>query len=157
MQDVASVLTDRFAEILARLPADLDLDDLAMESKAIQRRREVVDGAALLRIALARGPGGLSLRQTAAWASMQGIAELSNPGVKYRLDQATEFLAALVERLLAAKLPGPELRWPGRTLRLSSSSMVGQQMAVSFGIKLDDSLVNGAVEVIRAGEGLMSE
>src|SRR4051812_11677797 len=41
--------------------------------------------------------------------------------------------------------------------RLSSSSMVGQQMAVSFGIKLDDSLVNGAVEVIRAGEGLMSE
>src|SRR4029453_14700991 len=40
---------------------------------------------------------------------------------------------------------------------LSSSSMVGQQMAVSFGIKLDDSLVNGAVEVIRAGERLMSE
>src|SRR3954449_8953933 len=140
MQDAGSVLTDRFAEVLARLPADLDLDDLAMESKAIQRRREVVDGAALLRIALARGPGhapirghdgvallrialargpgGLSLRQTAAWASMQGIAELSNPGVKYRLDQATEFLAALVERLLAAKLPGPELRWPGRTVRL---------------------------------------
>src|SRR4051812_4371733 len=80
MQDAASVLTDRFAEVLARLPADLDLDDLAMESKAIQRRRAVVDGAALLRIALARGPGGLSLRQTAAWASMQGIAELSNPG-----------------------------------------------------------------------------
>src|SRR5205814_4171350 len=42
-------------------------------------------------------------------------------------------------------------------LMLSSSSMVGHQMAVSFGIKLDDSLVNGAVEVIRAGEGLMSE
>ena len=40
---------------------------------------------------------------------------------------------------------------------LSSSSMVGQQMAVSFGIKLGDSLVNGAVEVIRAGERLMSE
>src|SRR3954468_18236137 len=55
MQDAASVLTDRLAEVLARLPADLDLDDLAMESKAIQRRREVVDGAALLRIALARG------------------------------------------------------------------------------------------------------
>src|SRR3954454_5923734 len=111
MQDAASVLTDPFGEVLARLPAGLDLDDLAMESKAIQRRREVVDGAALLRIALARGPGSLSLRQTAARAelakvppslaggmpaegSMQGIAELSNPGVKYRLDQATEFLAA---------------------------------------------------------------
>jgi len=84
----------------------------------------VVDGAALLRIALARGPGGLSLRQTAAWASMQGIAELSNPGVKYRLDQATEFLAVLVERLLAAKIPGAELRWPGRTLRLADGTCV---------------------------------
>src|ERR1700760_426316 len=112
MQDTASALTDRFSEVLGRLPAGLDLDRLALETKAIQRRREVVDGAALLRIALARGPGGLSLGQTAAWASMQGIAELGNAGVKYRLDQATEFLAALVERLLAAKLPGPELRWP---------------------------------------------
>ena len=116
MQDAASVFTDQFAELLERLPADLDLDRLALETKAIQRKREVVDGTALLRIALARGPGGLSLRQTAAWASMLGIAELSNPGVKYRLDQATEFLAALVERLLAAKAPGAELRWPGRTL-----------------------------------------
>ena len=78
MQDAASVFGDRFTELLERLPTGLDLDDLALETKAIQRRREVVDGAALLRIALARGPGGLSLRQTAAWASMLGITELSN-------------------------------------------------------------------------------
>jgi hypothetical protein len=115
MQDAAaSVLTDQFAEVLERLPAGLDR--LALETKAIQRKRELVDGAALLRIALARGPGGLSLPQTAAWASMLGIADLSNPGVKYRLDQATEFLPGLVERLLAAKAPGAELRWPGRSL-----------------------------------------
>jgi Transposase DDE domain len=126
MQDVASVLTDQFAELLARFPADLDLDRLALETKAIQRRREVVDGAALLRIALARGPGGLSLRQTAAWASMLGVAELSNPGVKYRLNQATEFLAAVVERLLAAKAPGAELRWPGRSLRLADGTCVSK-------------------------------
>jgi hypothetical protein len=126
MQDAASVLTDQFAELLERLAADLDLDRLALETKAIQRKREVVDGAALLRIALARGPGGLSLRQTAAWASMLGIAELSNPGVKYRLDHATEFLAVLVERLLAAKAPGAELRWPGRTLRLADGTCVSK-------------------------------
>src|SRR6185312_1751099 len=146
MQDAASVLPDRFAEVLARLPADIDLDDLAMESKAIQRRREVVDGAALLRIALARGPGGLSLRQTAAWASMQGIAELSNPGVKYRLDQATEFLAALVERLLAAKLPGPELRWPGRTLRLADGTCVSKPGSIGT-----DWRVHGVFDLGRGG------
>jgi hypothetical protein len=126
MQDPASVLTDQFPDLLARLPAGLDLDRLALETKAIQRRREVGDGATLLRIALARGPGGLSLRQTAAWASLQGIAEISNPGVKYRLNQAAEFLTALVERLLAAKSPGAELRWPGRMLRLADGSCVSK-------------------------------
>ncbi len=126
MQDTASSLADSFSEVLARLPTGLDLDCLALETKAIQRKREVVGGAALLRIALARGPGGLSLRQTAAWASLQGVAELSNPGVKYRLDQATDFLAVLVARLLAAKAPGPDLRWPGRTLCLADGTCVSK-------------------------------
>jgi hypothetical protein len=64
MHDVASVLADQFSDLLARLLSDLDLDRLALETKAIQRKREIVDGASLLRIALARGPGGLSLRHT---------------------------------------------------------------------------------------------
>jgi transposase-like protein len=37
MQDAASVLTDQFAELLGRLPAGLDLNRLALETKAIQR------------------------------------------------------------------------------------------------------------------------
>jgi hypothetical protein len=146
MQEAASVLTDQFTELLERLPADLDLDRLALETKAIQRKREVVDGAALLRIALARGPGGLSLRQTAAWASMLGIAELSNPGVKYRLDQATEFLAVLVERLLAAKVPGAELRWPGRTLRLADGTCVSKPGSTGT-----DWRVHGVFDLGRGG------
>ena len=126
MHDAASVLADQFSALLARLPSDLDLDRLALETKAIQRKREIVDGASLLRIALARGPGGLSLRQTSAWASRLGIVELSNPAVKYRLNQAADCLAALVERLLAAKAPGAELRWPGRVLRLADGTCVSK-------------------------------
>ena len=146
MYNPASVLTDPFSEVLARLPAGVDLDRLALETKAIQRRREVVDGAALLRIALARGPGGMSLRQTAAWASMLGIAELSNPGVKYRLDQATEFLAALTERLLAAKVPGAELRWAGRSLRLADGSCVSKPGSTGT-----DWRVHGVFDLGRGG------
>jgi len=146
MQDAASVLTDEFGGLLARLPASLDLDQLALETKAIQRKREVVDGVALLRIALARGPGGLSLRQTAAWASMLGIAALSNPGVKYRLDQATDFLAALVERLLAAKVPGAELRWPGRTLRAADGTCVSKPGSTGT-----DWRVHGVFDLGRGG------
>jgi len=146
MQDPASVLTERYSELLARLPADLDLDGLALQTKAIERRREVVDGAALLRLALARGPGGLSLRQTAAWASMLGLAELSNPGVLYRLNQATEFLAALVERLLVAKVPGAELRWPDRTLCVADGTCVSNP-----GSSGTDWRVHGVFDLGRGG------
>jgi len=146
MQNTASVLTDHFADLLARLPAGLDLDRLALETQAIQRKRELVGGVALLRIALARGPGGLSLRQTAAWASMQGIADLSNPGVKYRLDQATEFLAVLVERLLASKAQGEELRGPGRTLHLADGTSVSKPGSAGT-----DWRVHGVFDLGRGG------
>ena len=94
MQTTASVPEDQFPDLLNRLPAGLDLDRLAYETKAIQRKRKIGSGASLLRLALARGPGGFSLRQTSAWVSLLEIADLSNPGVHYRLKQAVAFLAA---------------------------------------------------------------
>ena len=146
MQSASSVLADQFADIVERLPAGLDLDRLAAETKAIQRKRELVDGASLLRLALARGPGGLSLRQTSAWVSMLGIAELSNPGVKYRLNQAADFLAALVERLLAAKAPGADLRWPGRILRLADGTCISKP-----GSQGTDWRIHGVFDLGRGG------
>src|ERR1700722_4894032 len=122
MQHSASLPADRYDELLRRLPATLDLDALAQQTKAIERKREIDTGANLLRLALARGPGGLSLSQTAAWASMLGLAEMSDPGVKYRLDKAVEFLDAVMARQLADKAPGAAVRWAGRTLRLSDGS-----------------------------------
>ena len=126
MQSMASVAGEQFPDLLKRLPTGLDLDRLALETKAIQRKRKIGDGANLLRLALARGPGGLSLRQTSGWVSLLGIVELSNPGVHYRLKQAVAFLAAIVGRLLAVKAPGARLRWPGRTLRLADGSCVSK-------------------------------
>src|SRR3984957_10142178 len=122
MQHSASLPADRFDELLRRLPANLDLDVLAQRTKAIERKREIETGADLLRLALARGPGGLSLSQTAAWATMLGLAGISNPGVKYRLDKAVEFLDAVIARQLADKTPGAAVCWAGRTLRLRDGS-----------------------------------
>ncbi|MGC1860924.1 MAG: hypothetical protein WA733_07305 [Methylocystis sp.] len=48
--------------------SDLDLDALAKETRALLRRRGVPVAQALPRLALARGPGAVSLRRTAAWA-----------------------------------------------------------------------------------------
>jgi hypothetical protein len=103
MQNIASLHTDEFPAFLARLPSDLDIDGLAIEHKAIQRGRKIKTGTDLLRLALAHGPGGMSLRDAAGWAGMLGLASLSNPTVKYRLDKSVDFLAAVTDHLLAAR------------------------------------------------------
>jgi len=126
MQSPASLPADHFNDLLARLPPDLDLDALALQTKAIKRRRKIANGTTLLRLALARGPGGLSLSQTAAWASMLEMAEVSDPALKFRLDQSGDFLDAIIAQLLAAKCAGPPVHWPGRRLRISDGSCVNQ-------------------------------
>lgn len=122
MQTSASLPADHFNDLLHRLPAGLDLDALAFETKAIERQRKLEDGASLLRLALARGPGGLSLSQTAAWASMIGFAEMSDPAIKFRLDKAVGFLEAVMQQQLAAQSAGPAVHWAGRSLRVSDGS-----------------------------------
>ena len=123
---VASLPVDHFQDVLGRLPPGIDLTALAFGTRAIERRRQICDGASLLRMALARGPGGLSLSQTAAWAGMIGLTELSSPGVKYRLDKAVDFLDALVSRLLAQATQGTPVHWPGRILRAADGSGISQ-------------------------------
>ena len=122
MQNVASLPADQFDELLRRLPAGLDLDLLARRTKAIQRKRELTSGPHLLRLALARGPGGLSLSQAAAWATMLGLAKMSDPAVKKRLDKAVAFLDAVIASLLADKAPGAAVHWAGRVLRNADGS-----------------------------------
>lgn len=126
MQNTASLPADQYEALLLRLPPDLDLDALARQTKAIRRKRELGSGADLLRLALARGPGGLSLSGTAAWATLLGMARMSDPAVKYRLDHAVGFLNAVMTRLLAAISPGASVRWAGRVLRAGDGTCVRQ-------------------------------
>jgi hypothetical protein len=126
MQHTASSHTDEFPALLARLPPDLDLDQLAIVHKAIQRGRKIKTGTELLRLALAHGPGGMSLRDAAGWAGMLGLASLSNPAVKYRLDNSVDFLAAVTDHLLAAKSASQSLHWPGRTIRVADGTCISK-------------------------------
>jgi hypothetical protein len=131
MQTKASAAAGAFAEVLARLPDGLDLDELARRHGALTRRRGVSSGAALLRLALVRGPGGMSLRQAAAWAGMHGVAQLSDPALKHRLDKAAGFLSALVGRLLVDRATSAGLHWPGRCLRIADSTCVARPGSTS--------------------------
>jgi hypothetical protein len=135
MQDAASVLTEQFSEFLVHLPVGLDLDSLAPETKAIQRRRELVDGASLLRLALARGPGGFSLRQTLGWASLLDVAELSNPAVQYRLKQGWTFSrhwssGCWRPRRQVPIYAGPAARFASRTAPVSAHPAAKVLLAV---------------------------
>jgi hypothetical protein len=146
MQKTASFPADWFDSVLRRLPPGLDLDALARQTKAIERKRVLETGADLLRLSLARGPGGLSLSQTAAWASLLGFAQMSDPAVKYRLDKAVDFLAAVLSHQLAATSAGAAVRWAGRILRASDGTCIRER-----GSKTTDWRVHAVYDLGRGG------
>jgi hypothetical protein len=146
MQDTASLHTDEFPALLARLPTDLDLDGLAIVHKAIQRGRKIKTGTELLRLALAHGPGGMSLRDAAGWAAMFGLASLSNPAVKYRLDKSVDFLSAVTDHLLAARSASQAVHWPGRSIRVADGTCISKP-----GSKGTDWRVHGVYDLGAGG------
>jgi hypothetical protein len=128
MQNLASSPDSAWLDILSRLPRDLHLDQLARDTGAIRRVRNITDAADLLRLGLARGPGGKTLKQTAAWSRMSGVAELSAPSLAVRLHQSVGFFAAVTSRLLAAgRPPAKPALWRGRCLHLCDGSSLSQR------------------------------
>ena len=109
-------IVSRWADLITRLPPDLDLEQSARASGALQRRRKVSDAATLLRLALAHGPGALSLRSAAAWAGLTDIAHLSDVTLRRRIRGAADWLGQIAGALLAQRsttrdeLPASRLR-----------------------------------------------
>lgn len=120
----ASLLGDGWGAFVGALPQDLDLDAVARATGALVRRRGVPSASALLRLALMRGPGGLSLRATAGWAALNGVANLTDPSLNDRLHGADGFLEAILSRLLADKAARPHGRWPGRCIRVADGTCI---------------------------------
>src|SRR3954447_9680737 len=67
MQLASASLEAQWPDLVAAVSAAIDLEATARTSGALVRRREIRSAEALLRLALAYGPGGLSLRTAAAW------------------------------------------------------------------------------------------
>jgi hypothetical protein len=110
--DTSSLYEDTsWAEILARLSSDIDLATTARDTKAFVRSRGVRDPATLLRLALAYGAGGLSLRRTVAWAEAAGVARISDVSLLDRLRNAKDWL----ELLRRTKLERDRVPWRGVT------------------------------------------
>lgn len=89
--------------VVARIGGAIDLEESARRCGALRRARKIRSASDLLRLALAYGPGGQSLRQTAAWAELQGVASLSDVSLMERLQKAAGWLEEVAGALLARR------------------------------------------------------
>lgn len=126
MQTASPLFDLGWQELLSAFPASLDLTSSARSSGALRRRRGISDGAALLRMALAYGPGGMSLRQAAAWASVAGVADISDVAVMKRLRGCAPWLEHLCGEVLAQRVEDPGLYWHGRAIRIADATCISR-------------------------------
>jgi hypothetical protein len=119
-------ILDHWPEVRMRLPASFDLEATARSRGAFRRARGVKDAETLLRLALAYGACGMSLRETCAWAEAAGIASLSDPSLLERLAKSAGWLGDLVGALIAEQAKVPAGRWAGHRLRALDGTSICQ-------------------------------
>lgn len=93
-----------------------DLDESARSTGALLRCRNVPDAGSLLRMALAYGVSDLSLKDVAAWASSLQVAEITGPGLFYRLREAENWLEHVLAATLAEAVAPVMAAWPVRVV-----------------------------------------
>lgn len=116
-----SLLNRDWADVVARLGGAEALNRTARETKAFVRPREIRDAVDLLRLILAYCLGERGLRLTAAWATSVGLVDISCVALLYRLRQCGDWLALLVEHVLAAAAPKASR---GRLIRIIDATTV---------------------------------
>ncbi|MGA8807562.1 MAG: IS4 family transposase [Thermoanaerobaculia bacterium] len=110
-------ILDHWPEVSACLPANFDLEATARSCGALRRVREIKNAETLLRLALAYGGLGMSLRETCVWAEAGGIVRLSDPSLLARLCKAAPWLGEIAAALIAEQTKVPARRWAGYRLR----------------------------------------
>jgi hypothetical protein len=135
--------------IVARLGGADAIAASAREYGAFQRSRGVRSAEDLLRLILAYGPGGRSLRVTAAEAAARGIADVSDVALLDRFRNCADWLTALCETVLARRDPptgdafarsvrlidGSRIEGPGKTCwRLHLSYDPGRKRISDFAV-----------------------
>lgn len=117
-------LTEDWAYLMSFLPPRNELERSASQFKAFRRVREVSSASALLRLMMAYGFCGMSLRRTAAWASEVGLANISDVSLLSRFRNASQWLGHILALKLADHAAFPVEPPPGLTARLIDASSI---------------------------------
>jgi Transposase DDE domain len=124
MQLISPLEDGGWAEAEAKLAADIDLAATARETKAFIRPRGVRSAATLLRLAMAYGVSGYSLRATVAWAAEAGIADITDVSLLDRLRNAANWLELIWQRKLAAQVAPIAMPGLGLAVRLIDATTI---------------------------------
>ncbi len=152
-------ILDHWPEVSARLPADFDLEATARLRGAFTRAREIKNAETLLRLALAYGGLGMSLRETCAWAEAGGIARLSDPSLIERLCKAAPWLGDIVAALIAEQAKVPAGRWAGYRLRALDGTSICEPGAdrTTWRLHVGYDLATGQVDQVELTDGRGAE
>jgi len=148
--EIRSDLLDHWPEVRKHLPASFDVEETARACGAFTRAREIKNADALLRLALAYGGCGMSLRETCAWAEAAGIARLADPSLLERLVKAAPWLGNVLAAVIAEQAGMPGKRWAGRRLRALDATAICQPGAdgTSWRLHLGYDLASAQVDQI---------
>ncbi len=106
------LIDNDWEDMCAQIP--VDVEGLAQETKALQRKREVKSVPDLLRLVLAYSMCDWSLRVVGAWARIIGLGNLSDVAVYKRLCGSLTWLG----RIIGAWLEKRQEQLAGRSARV---------------------------------------
>ncbi len=121
---ILSIQEQDWPAVVGRIERAIDLEASARDRGVLERKRQIRSGSDLLRLVLAYGPGGQSLRQTAAWAELQQVASLSDVALMYRFRDAADWLGEIAGSLLGRREAGASSGGLGLRLRVVDGSVI---------------------------------
>lgn len=122
--DSQHFLEEDWAYMLSFLPPRFELERSAASWGAIRRIREISSGGDLLRLMMAYGFCGMSLRRTAAWAGDIGLANISDVSLLERFKKGANWLGHVLALKLADHASLVPESTPGLRARLIDASTV---------------------------------
>lgn len=119
-------LTYEWPYILSFLPSEEILEKSAKAYGALTRKRQIDKASTLLRLAFAYGFCGMSLRQTAAWAQVSHVANISDVALLKRLRSSEDWFGHLLTLKLAEEALPPSVSPTAQRIRLVDATCVSR-------------------------------
>jgi hypothetical protein len=153
--DTWGIEDDQWSYVLDMLPPGLE--ESAKETSAIVRKRSVRSASDLLRLVMAYGVCGMSLRECAAWAGRRRIARISDVALLKRLRKCGDWLSLLLSRKLAQRARFPQVE--SERLRLVDATGIScpQSQGTDWRIHLCYDATRGCIDFARLTTSAVGE